>query len=193
MNKNFKIMTFFAFLICFIGCSFSRYNYVIDPTPIVKGETKYTVSDVKVTISQTNDLFLEKSISDKYLSEENMAKIFKEKIIDELKNNHLFDSSENGYQISITLNYNRVYVTMSNTVTAPTLTYSWIIEKNQKPIAKYSSRKMKINRGAGKGFDVFTKIGSSEINPQVEPLYLEVIAKSIVENDIVDVGMVKDK
>jgi len=193
MQKILKTITLFTLLTLFIGCSSSRYNYVIDPTPIVKGETKYAVRDVKVTISQTNDLFVEKSVSEKYLSEEDMAKVFKEKTIQYLKKYNLFDSSESGYQLSITLYYTRVFVAMSNTVTAPVLTYKWVIENNQKPVAKYSSPKLKINRGAGKGFDVFTKIGSSEINPQVEPLYLEVIAKSIVESDIADVGIVKGK
>lgn len=193
MLRIFKTITIFALFSFLIGCSSSRYNYIIDPTPLVKGETKYTIKDVKVTITQTNDLFVNKSISEKYLSEEDMAKVFKEKTIQYLKKNNLFDSSENGYQLSIDLDYTRIFVAMSNTVTAPALTYEWVIENNQKPVAKYSSPKLKINRGAGKGFDVFTKIGSSEINPQVEPLYLEVIAKSIVENDIADVGLVKSK
>lgn len=181
MIKFLKLITITGLFMALISCSTSRYNYEVDPTPLVKGSTKYSLKDLKVNLKTKSDV-------KGYLSSEEMTKIFQDKTASYLKNNNILDTAKDSYELFITINYTRVFVQFSDTITFPQFNYTWKIEKNGKIIATYVSKTMKVTGGLGSGMNVFTKLGSSDINPEVEPGYIEIIAKTIVENDIKDIG-----
>ncbi len=169
----------------FIACSSNRFDYIVKPTPLVKGKTGYSVKNVKVKIEIFGIKFTKDKEVKGYLSEDDMAKVFNEKITEQLKKNNIFNSNSE-YTILLTINYTRNFAVNSTKVLHPDYSYEWVIEKGGSPVARYKSPEMTFS-----GLSLFSEVlntGSSDINPEYELKFIELISQSIVENTIVDVG-----
>jgi hypothetical protein len=187
MRDFFKFILLASCFVFFTSCSSSRFNYTVEPTPLIKGGTHYSVKNIKVKI-ETFGIKLTKDAEVKgYLSEADMAKAFQEKITDYLKSSNLYEAGKkDGFNLSLTINYTRNFAVNSNKVVHPDFLYEWEIEKEGKTVATYRSPKMTMS-GLSL-FSEFLNTGSSDINPEAEQQYIDMISKSIVEDSVRDVG-----
>lgn len=187
MRGFFKLILLAGCIMFFTSCSSSRFNYIVEPTPLIKGGTKYSVKTVNIKI-ETFGIKLTKDAEVKgYLSETDMAKAFKEKITDYLKSSSIYEASKkDGFDLSLTINYTRNFAVNSNKVVHPDFLYEWEIEKEGKTVATYKSPKMTMS-GLSL-FSEFLNTGSSDTNPEAEQQYIDMISKAIVENSVRDVG-----
>lgn len=185
--KNYARLITAAVVIMVTACSSSRFNYVVDPTPLVQGKTLYSIKNVNVSIT-TFGIKITKSNDVKgYMSENDMAKVFQEKITGYMKENNIYDSGKSPeYTLSLEIRYTRTFAVNSNKVISPSFSYSWVVEKEGKQIASYQSRGMEFT--GLKRFGEVLNTGSSDINPEAELEYIDSISKYIVEEDIVNLG-----
>ncbi len=174
-----KILLLTAAMTCFFSCSSSPYNYTVDPTPIVKGKTKYSVKNVTVKLKTFGIKITKDSEVKGYLSEADMAKVFKEKITDNLKKKNILDSDQsNGYTLSIDIDYKRNFAVNSNKTLHPDFSFAYSVQRDGKSVVSYASGARTFS-----GFALYAEIlstGSSDINPEKEMEYIERISGFIV-------------
>ena len=187
MKRVFKLVVSLFLFISLSGCSSTRYNYMVNPTPLVKGKTAFAVKSVKVSLKQFGIKLTKGSDVKGYLSEDEMSKVFQEKLTANLKDKNILSTGKkDGYDLVFSISYTRTFALNSNKVLTPDFSYQWIIEKEGTGVASYASGPLKIS--GLKHLPGIFRTGSSDINPEAELEYIDFISKTIIEEDIAHVG-----
>ncbi|MDN5041709.1 hypothetical protein O8C80_00050 [Aliarcobacter butzleri] len=174
-----------AFLVTFfVGCG-SIYNYKVEPTPIKKGESKFTIEEFNLKLTHGHGYNIENKT---FKNEEELKSSFVQFINQKLKEKNLLGSAENSYKVKINMNYERRYNYGGNALNKPYFYYSIdILDSNQKLLVSYSVPLSTTKYSYAKDIAVNLEIAAFQWDAEDEPIDIDMIAFVIVR-ELSEVG-----
>ena len=161
----------------FTGCGGSMYHYDVNPTPLKKGQTKYVLNTVNLTLAHGHGRNLQNNT---FANEEELKKSFEVFITQALKEKDLF--AENGYKLDIDMNYTRTYNYGGNALNKPQFFYVVkVLDTNNKLIASFSIPRSTTKYSYAKDIAVNMQIGFFKWKAEEEPQDIELISKTLVK------------
>ncbi len=168
------------------GCGGTAYyDYNVEPTPIKQGTAKYTLKDIKLTLSHGHGRNLENKT---FKNEDELRKSFKMFINQELEKQSLKASSDNlelsdNFKLSVNINYTRVYNWGGNALNKPEFNYTVnVYDTSDKLLASFGTRaKSTTTYGTFGSFVVDTEIILFQRDAEDEPKDIELISKTLVK------------
>ncbi|MDA9231333.1 YajG family lipoprotein [Rickettsiales bacterium] len=183
--KKLLIITCFIFI---ASCSSNSFTYLQKPTPIVKNQTHYCVSNVDVKFVEGKAKKLEgNAISFKrgqysgYPNEKEMASIIKEIINQDLKDLNIYSGNKNNsLNISLEIEYERLLNdTFSNlSYHNFAMSHKAQILKDGKVVAESNSKDYTVKRFP---FELLIRASSGNNGPQNEVKDLNKVLKGLVK------------
>jgi hypothetical protein len=155
------------------GCGSNVY-YKVKPTPLEQGKSTYVIGKFELYLEEPN-----KDITNfTYLTQEQLAESFKEKITNQLKEQGIYGDE---YIINIDMGYARIFNIGGNKLNKPRFRYSiQILNKNNELLASYSIPLSTIQYSYFKELAVLTEISTFNRDTEDEPEDIELISKTIV-------------
>jgi hypothetical protein len=163
-----------------MGCGSNVY-YQVKPTPLKQGKSTYTIDKFELRLEEPN-----KDITNPtYLTQEQLAESFREKITNQLKKQGIYGDE---YNIDIKMGYSRVFNIGGNKLVKPQFKYNiQILNKNNEPLAFYGIPLSTTEYSYFKELAVSTEIITFTRDAEDEPEDIELISKTIVR-EIKEIG-----
>lgn len=176
MKKISLSLLLLAIGISMSGCG-SMYNYMVKPTPIKEGESKYILRDVDLKLEYGYGRNIENKT---YKTEKELENSFKELILKELSEKAMLDN--NGFLVDVNIHYKRVYNHGGNSINKPEFYYIVkVYSKDGKLLADYSIGKSTTKYGTFKDIAVNAEIGIFQWDAEDEPQDIALISKTLVK------------
>lgn len=183
--KKLLIITCFIFI---ASCSSNSFTYLQKPTPIVKNQTRYHISNIDVKFVEGKAKILEgNAISFKrgqypgYPNEKEMASIIKDIINQDLKDLNIYSSNKsNSLSISLEIEYERLLNDTFSSLSYHNfvMSHKAQILKDGKVMAKSNSKDYTVQRLP---FELLIRASSGNNGPQNEVNDLKKVLKSLVK------------
>lgn len=190
MKKTSGLLLSIMSIIFLGGCGSSHgpFNYNINPTPIVKGETKYVVKNVSVKLEQKYQV-------SGYPSEKELGVLFKEKLEAKLKSKNLLatENQDNNIPMDIDLqiSYKRVFMGeafgKTKAVARMIISFDLNIKNGDQLVASYSRNNITTNYGLIGNLGTIFKQISCSTKPKDEEKDINTFVNSFAD-EIEDLG-----
>lgn len=179
MTRSFLLMSLaLSFL---FGCSSSPYNYHVEPTPIVSGQSKYKISDVKVSLTLGQGA-IEGDTS--FASEEMLTKQFSDALQKSLESQRLSTTSTNAnvYEVVVKIDYVRKFNYGGKALHKPEVSHHIIVEKDRTKLASFGRSHYTTKYAYLKDVAVMAEISAFKWGADDELEDVNLIAELIVED-----------
>jgi hypothetical protein len=173
---NFKVTTAFIALLFLVGCG-SAYTYHVDPTPIKKGITKYTLGNVDVNITLGHG---GKSDDERFANQQQLTDNFKTALDEQLKEHGLFAANGDGTKLDLSIQYHRNFFWGGNSLHKPEVSYQATARNDQLKLASFSKSGITTQYGTFEDMAVNVKIASGNWGAEGELRDVQQIATSII-------------
>ncbi len=173
---KFKVSAALVGLLFLIGCA-SPYTYHVNPTPIKKGETKYTVGNVEVNLTLGHG---GKNVEEKYTNEEQLTENFKVALGKQLQEQGLFAASKNGTKLDLSIDYKRTFHMTGNSLHKPEVSFRATVRNDQGNLASYGKSRFTTAYGTFEEMAVNVEIVSGNWGAEDELKDVDQIANFIV-------------
>lgn len=182
MKKISLSILFIAVVISMSGCS--KYNYYVEPTPIVQGKSKYIVQNVSLNLTNNGNKNNENKT---FKNEKELQKSFKKFIINELEKKSML-GSEDSYKVDIRINYKRIYTYGGNALAKPEFDYTVkVYNMSNDLLADFTIPKSTTNFGMLKEAAITIEMALMQWDAEDEPQDIEVVSKVLVR-DLSELG-----
>ncbi len=175
---------FFVFfvVISLAGCSSSPGSpYLVNPTPLKKGATKYHLTEVKVNLTLGHGA---KDGDTQFVDEVTMNNQFSDAITEFLgQRGILVNSSDADADLSIMIDYHRTYNIGGNSLNLPRISHVVRVYNNQEELARLSLSNYSPSRSLGANI----KIAAFNWKAEDELGDIQKIA-ALIANDIANLG-----
>lgn len=183
LKRGFGYLFIVTLVMLFVGCG-SIYNYTVEPTPIKKGEAKYALSNFELKLLHGHGRNLENKT---FKNEEELKDSFVSFINQELKNQNL-QADNDGYKVSIKMDYTRTYNYGGNALNKPIIEYTVeIVDKNNQLLVTYGWAKHTTKYAYFDDTLVNAKIALYQWMAEDEPKDIKLISELIVR-DLKEIG-----
>lgn len=180
MISTLKNASLLLVLFLFTGCGEKFYHFDKEDSGF-NNKSPFNIKSVNVALHNYDTKKTDKKIT-YYASDKELAKILKNDLIEKIKNkNRLCNSIDNCFDITIDLNYNRLFAMASNDIIYPRFSYFVKVSNNNSSIFKYHKINQIIDSGITGDFSSIGKIGSKKINKQEETNNIKLISLEIVD------------
>ena len=180
---KFNITAAIIALLFLVGCG-SAYTYHVDPTPLKKGETKYSVGDVEVKLTLGHG---GKEGDERFASETQLADNFKTALGKQLQEQGLFASNGNGAKLDLKIDYHRTFFWGGNSLHKPEVSYQATVRNDQEKLASFEEAGFTTTYGTFQDMAVNVEISSGNWGAEDELKDVDNIASYIVTM-LVDLG-----
>ncbi|BEU03523.1 hypothetical protein OAG1_23230 [Agarivorans sp. OAG1] len=163
------------------ACGSSPYKYYVEPTPIVKGNTRYHVGEVKVKLNLGHGAPEEGT---SFVSEEELNLQFIEAINKHLAENNLIANSDSkdSFKLNIDIDYTRTFNYGGRSLNKPQVSHMVQIVGEQGQLASFSQSKYTTNYGGFKDAAVNLEITAGNWDAEDEPKDIDLVSAIIVED-----------
>lgn len=169
-----------------VGCSSTPYTLHVKPTPLVAGESKYELGEIKVDLVEGPSGPIE---SNKYANQDELTQQFIQSFKKHLhENNQLATSHEKAdAKFNATIIFRRMHHSMSDSLTKPEIMHSYSVTKGDTELASSSRGRYTTKYSYFKDLAVNTEIIAGNWDEEDEPIDVDYISKLIV-NEVVEIG-----
>ena len=182
--KNILNLTILLGVMLFIsGCGSSKYNYVVAPTPLEEGSSKYHLENFKFSLDDSD-----RNETSNFVNEEKMQEQFKSSLSKFMKKENILGAKDS-YIIDLNLSYVRNYYYMGNStsrtsVQLPYFKYEYkVYDINRKLLATYSIPQSQIEYGTLEGAHAISfQILAGQRKAEHEIEDIDHISKYLVKN-----------
>ncbi|MEZ8826513.1 hypothetical protein AB6E04_19325 [Vibrio amylolyticus] len=179
-----KILSILSVLLV-SACSSSPYTYHVEPTPLKKQETKYSIAEVNVNLTQgyNGDASLEK-----FATQAEVQELFRKTLESNLNDaGVLARDDETEVNLVIDIDYVRTFNHGGESLNKPEVSHNVTIISGSEKLASFSQGKYTTKYGYLKDLAVNMEITAFSWDEEDEPQDIELISKLIAQ-DILNVG-----
>ena len=186
--KKITIMITILIILVLSGCGGSVKDiYLVKPTPIQHGKSKYQIDNLKFTLVEK----MFKNDTSKYKKEAQLKEYIFKNIEKELKASKILGNDVSSYKLDIDLHYDRIFTPIPKTssLQKPAFFYTIKVYNNDKSqlLVEYSIEKSTTKYAYLKELAVAAEILALQWDYEDEPLDIDLICKTLVE-DVLSFG-----
>jgi len=177
MKKLSLSLLLLVVMISMSGCGSSMYNYVVKPTPIKKGASKYVIRNIDLKLEHGYGRNTENKT---FKTESELKNSFKSFIEKALTNSSMLGSGKD-FNIDLNINYKRIYNHGGNALNRPHFYYTVkVYDSNNTLLVDYSISKSTTKYSTFKDMAVGTEIAAFQWDAEDEPQDIELISNTLV-------------
>ncbi len=168
------------------GCASSPEQYHVEPTPLKKGESKYTIDNIAVNLTLGHGAI---EGDDSFASQEQLQQQFYNYIKQSMKDKDIFVTDKHNSDADVTVNiqYLRNFNRGGKSLNKPEISHQIVVSKNGEKLASTSHESYTTKYSYLKDIAVNAEISMFSWDAEDEPKDVKLVSELIVE-DIFNLG-----
>ncbi len=178
MNLKKIIFPFLALIMS--GCASSPYTYDVEPTPLKKGETKYSLGKVDVNLTLGHGALADDT---SFATQDKLTEQFTAALQKHLAEKGISAvTAENADALAnITIDYNRTFNHGGKSLNKPVVSHKVVVRQDEQNLASFSQGKYTTEYSYLRDAAVNLEIASFQWDAEDEPEDVDLIAQMIID------------
>jgi hypothetical protein len=177
---DFKKIIFPFLALIMSGCASSPYAYDVEPTPLKKGETKYSLGNVDVNLTLGHGALADDT---SFATQDKLTEQFTVALKKHLKEKGISAATDDSADAlaNITIDYIRTFNHGGTSLNKPVVSHQVVIRQGEQKLASFNQGKYTTEYSYLRDAAVNLEIASFQWEAEDEPEDVDLIAEMIVE------------